>query len=68
MHKDWIKIMSISNQFKAEIIKGMLEENNIKVVLINKKDSAYGFGEVEIYVNEGHVLKALNLIKTNEIE
>lgn len=36
---------------KASIIKGMLEENNVPVSLLNKQDSSYvNFGEIELYV------------------
>jgi hypothetical protein len=44
-------LYSTTNQAEASIIKGMLEENNIPVFLMNKQDSSYlNFGEVEIYV------------------
>jgi hypothetical protein len=42
----------------------MLEENNIKVVLLNKQDSSYlMFGLVELYVQEEQVEKTENLLK-----
>ena len=44
MNKDWIKIYSTGVAYKAEILKGLLTENNIDAVIINKKDSSYGFG------------------------
>jgi hypothetical protein len=44
-------LYSTTNQAEASIIKGMLEENNIPVFLMNKQDSSYlNFGELEIYV------------------
>ena len=42
----------------------MLEENNIKVVLLNKQDSSYlMFGLVELYVQGEQVEKTENLLK-----
>ena len=59
-----IKILSTDNPNKAAIVKQMLEENNIKVVLLNKQDSSYlMFGLVELYVQKDQVEKTENLLK-----
>ena len=59
-----IKVLSTDNPNKAEIVKQMLEENNIKVVLLNKQDSSYlMFGLVELYVQKDQVEKTENLLK-----
>ena len=59
-----IKVLSTDNPNKAAIVKQMLEENNIKVVLLNKQDSSYlMFGLVELYVQEDQVEKTENLLK-----
>ena len=48
---DWFKLYTTRNYTEANIIKGMLEENNITVVILNKLDSNYlSFGEIELYV------------------
>lgn len=47
----WFKLYSTKNYVEANIIKGMLEENNIQAVILNRQDSSYlVFGEIEIYV------------------
>ena len=47
----WFKIYSSPNLPQASIVKGMLEENNVPVMLVNKQDSSYlNFGDIEIYV------------------
>ena len=49
--QDWFKLYSTKNYLEANIIKGMLEENNIKAVILNRQDSSYlAFGEIELYV------------------
>ncbi len=59
-----IKVLSTDNPNKAAIVKQILEENNIKVVLLNKQDSSYlMFGLVELYVQEDQVEKTENLLK-----
>jgi len=59
-----IKLLSTNNPNKAEITKQMLEENNIKVVLLNKQDSSYlMFGEIELYINKEQFDQAEKLLK-----
>ena len=51
----WVLIYTTNNFAQASIIKGMLEENNVPVSLMNKQDSSYlNFGEIELYV-PGHL-------------
>jgi Putative prokaryotic signal transducing protein len=47
---NWQKIYSTRNPAEASIIQGMLEENQIPVQLLNKQDSIYLFGDLQIYV------------------
>ena len=48
---NWFLLYSTQNLAEASIIKGMLEENEIRVVVLNKQDSSYlSFGEIEVYV------------------
>ncbi|MCD4663650.1 MAG: DUF2007 domain-containing protein [Bacteroidales bacterium] len=62
MDKNWAKIQSTGYSYEAEIIKGLLLENDIEAVIINKKDSVYGFGELELYVQKNQVLKAKRIL------
>ena len=67
MANDWVKIFNSADRFKAEIYKGMLEENGIPSIIMDKQDSAYvSIGEVELYVKRENILKAMTIIKTNE--
>ena len=64
-----LKILSTENPNQAEIIKQMLEENNISVVLLNKQDSSYlMFGPIELHVNEKQFKKAKSLLNYTENE
>lgn len=63
MNKDWVKVQRIANLYRAEIIKGVLEENEIEAVIINKKDSSYQIGYFDILVHTDNFLKALQIIK-----
>ena len=62
MDKPWIKIYTSSDFFKAEMVRQSLVENEIEAVLLNKKDSSYQFGEVQILVPEDQENLAKELI------
>ena len=47
----WFMLYSTKNYLEANIIKGKLEENNIRAVILNKQDTSYvSIGEIELYV------------------
>lgn len=51
----WKKIYITRTLAEANIIQGMLEENEIPVQVMNKQDSSYlNFGDIELYV-PGHL-------------
>jgi hypothetical protein len=48
---NWQKIFSTRAYAEAAIIKGMLEENQVPVQILNKQDSSYPmFGDIQIFV------------------
>lgn len=68
MENDWKKIKTYTNAVQAEIVKQMLEENGIPAVVLNKQDSSYLFGKIELYVNEAAIDVAERLIGEAEGE
>jgi hypothetical protein len=63
MEKDWVQVYSTNLMFQAEIFKQVLADHKIEAVILNKKDSSYKFGEIEVYVKNDHVMKAKMLAK-----
>ena len=63
----WKKIYVTNHRYLAEIVRGVLDENGIEGVILDKKDSAYGFGEVEVYTAQENVLRAVHIIKNNNL-
>ncbi|MDD3738018.1 MAG: DUF2007 domain-containing protein [Lentimicrobiaceae bacterium] len=59
---DWKMIYCTNQIVEVEIIKNILDENGIICVDINKMDSAYLFGEIELYVQPEFEEKAKSLI------
>ncbi|UKJ07833.1 putative signal transducing protein [Solitalea lacus] len=67
MEANWIKIYSTHEWFKAELISHLLEQEDIDLVQINKKDSSYmSFGTIELYVHNVDFTKAIEIIVLNE--
>ena len=59
----WQKVFSTRVYPEAAIIKGMLEENQIPVQLLNKQDSSYPmFGDIQLFVPGQYALTAQELI------
>jgi hypothetical protein len=62
MGNNWVKIYTVSQEYEAEMIKGILDQNEIGCVIVNKKDSSYLFGEIEIFVDVEEAFIAKQLI------
>ena len=67
MEKDWVNIYSSTQANDIVIMKAVLADNDIPAIDINKKDSSYLFGEIEVYVNRNDVLKAKQIIIKNKL-
>lgn len=68
MDENWTRIFTSQHLYKVEILKAVLEENNINSIIINKKDSSYHFGEVELYVTVEDAFTARQIIAKSEGE
>ena len=62
MNSNWTKLKVYNQAYEAEIVKNMLIENNIPAVVLNKKDTSYLFGVVELYVENENSEKATELM------
>jgi hypothetical protein len=67
-HDNWVKVFSSSKSYLVEITKGVLEEEGIESVIINQIDSAYLFGESDLFVKNEDALLALQIISKIESE
>jgi hypothetical protein len=49
--ENWYLLLRTDKYIDAEILRGLLEENQVPVVVVNKQDSSYIFlGDIEVYV------------------
>ena len=61
---NWEVLYGTRHPYKAEILKGVLGENEIQSVIVNKQDSAYlVIGEIEVYVQRDDMVKAIQILK-----
>ena len=62
--ENWVSVHTTANEFEAGIIKGLLENEGISAVVLNRKDSAYVFlGEINIMVSAHDQVRAEQIIK-----
>jgi hypothetical protein len=66
MDNDWKLVYTSTDLYKIELIRGVLEGDGILSVEVNKKDSSYLFGEIELYVQVNDVLKARQIIDSHQ--
>ena len=60
----WSKVYESKKPYRSEIVKDILEQNGIKAIVMDRKDSAYDiFGQLEVHVKAEEVLTALRIIE-----
>lgn len=63
MTSNWHLIYTTLSLPQASIIKGMLEENGVPVMIVNKQSSSYlSLGHIEVYVQDDFKTVAHQLI------
>ena len=63
MEKGWKEVYTTAHEYKAEMAREILENEGIKVVVLNQQDTAYkSFGELSVYVAEADVARSLELL------
>lgn len=71
MENNWVKIFSTRNPFQAEILKGMLEANDIDAVVMNHQSSSFNLslgGTVDVMVNADDETAAKSLMEAESFE
>jgi hypothetical protein len=63
MENEWVVIAGFTDDVKSQIAVDRLQANGIDAVAIDKRDSIYKIGEIELYVHRDNVLPAKEIIK-----
>ncbi len=61
--RDWQAVYKDSQEYRADIVKAVLEGEGLAPVKVNKTVSVHGFGNFEIFVDADSVLRAIKIIK-----
>ncbi len=67
MGENWVCIYSSKWIHQVEIAQAFLSENNINSVVVNKQDSSYFFGEIELHVHPDDSIQAIQIIKKEKL-
>jgi hypothetical protein len=60
----WKLVFTTTALYQAEMLKSLLEEEDITAVIVNQKDSSYlTFGDIEVYVNEENLEEARIIVE-----
>lgn len=62
MDNDWVKVYAAGKLYDVELVKGLLEQNDIESEIFNQKDRAFLVGDVELYVHSKDAEKAKQII------
>ena len=63
---DWVCVYTFNREYLSQLAFEMLSDNDIEAVIINKMDSNYLFGEIELYVHADQVIRAKMLLNQFE--
>ena len=64
----WTCILTETQAFRAELLKNALEMAEIPAVLLNQKDSSYGFGEMALWVPDPESERARQVLGLNPVQ
>lgn len=68
MEKDWQLVYSAKSVIDAEMKRGILESAGLEPIVMNKQDSSYLFGDVEVYVSKEQFDRAVEILKNADNE
>ena len=66
MNSKWQRVYSTNQKHRAEIVRAVLEDQEMHPVIVDKQDQMYQvnhWGTVEIYVAPENVLRAMKIIR-----
>ena len=63
MTSNKVLVYTTNKLFEAEMIKQFLYDHDIQSFILNKMDSAYLFGDIEILVSRDDVINSKRLIE-----
>ncbi len=63
MENEWVVIAGFTDDVRSQIAVERLLTSDIDAVAVDKRDSIYKIGEIEVFVHRDNVLIAMDIIK-----
>lgn len=60
--ENWTVIYTTNKLYEAELVKEIMADNEVECIVMNKQDSAYMFGDIELMVPLADEVRANELI------
>jgi hypothetical protein len=67
MKEQNISVYTTDQIHQSEIIRSLLQQNEIEPFILNKRDSMYPVGYIEVFVSENDAEKARKIIEDAEL-
>lgn len=67
MDDNWTCVYSTGNMLNIEIARSLLEEINIESYVMNRQDSNYFIGDIELYVKNETAIEARKIIENADL-
>lgn len=64
----WISVYETDLLYRAELVKDILNNEDVDAVILNRKDSSYHFGSIQVMVNPEDREKAAKIVKSIHCE
>ncbi len=68
MEQGWARVYSTDKPWQVEIVVSLLEEAEIPTFKVDKKDSSYIFGEIDVLVPEERADEALLILTSHDLK
>ena len=67
MTEGWIMCYQADEEYKVEVIKQLLENAGLHPVVMDRRDSEFRFGNVELLISPEEQQQALRVIEENQV-
>lgn len=67
MENGWVNVYASDQPHLVNMAKDILRENQIEGVIVDRRDSLFTMGEVELYVRDHDVMKAKFILEKNNL-
>ncbi|MFZ5940269.1 MAG: putative signal transducing protein [Bacteroidota bacterium] len=62
MNEELVCVYITGKDYLSTLLRQILTDNDIESYAINKQDSSYQFGDIEVYVHRDDVIRAKRII------